>query len=657
MAFNDPPYVDKNSERCEESVLKTRSIFSKKNGFITREVNADDYGVDLYGELIINNGASAQFFPIQIKSTQKAQLIYKGSKSYLTLPFSTSRLGYLYKDLSYSGLIIFYDESSENLYYDFVTNILNQILLDRKDTKWMAQDKVTIAFPEDNLLDNNCIREIHKIISLRFEKIQQAIYDSQNRIDLGFSLLENRSINHSADRAQKIVSALEKIGPVLFNGRRYPELIEYLEQLPKIYIDKPQMAYLAALVYTENGNVLSADYFLKLCERYKKFYSEKEWEALLLQRSRTDFLLGHYTNNELLAKLKVLRTEVSSPENSMNLEININQFQLVEAIHSLEIDEELYNKTNEIYARIEDLDINAEQKNFQILFQTDNLVGAIFPKLLNSLNDRRLYERVHPSFIKNNQEKLELLNVTFERVFKKINEVHDFAEKNENKLLLASAYDRIGKVSLNLDLCYFFLDIVPCDIEGLKKSLEGTISYQLKAYNLYKSLSVLPEAFTVLNMAYETHRLSKEWIDYNLDEVITLSKIKSEISSFDNESFAKRFSSVVDQIINDRKLGTLNGRDNALNENQIEMMVQKIIGILNLPPDRFDNVKNEIVSIEFFKSNCKNNDLVLLTNQEDPFLGKNKYRFPSKFAIANEKTNVIYAEGYDVKEMLMRLGI
>jgi hypothetical protein len=77
MAFTDPPYVDKNSERSEESVLKTRMIFSKKNGFITREVNADDYGVDLYEELIINKGATGQIFPIQIKSAQKAQFIYK----------------------------------------------------------------------------------------------------------------------------------------------------------------------------------------------------------------------------------------------------------------------------------------------------------------------------------------------------------------------------------------------------------------------------------------------------------------------------------------------------------------------------------------------------------------------------------------------------
>lgn len=124
MAFNDPPYVDKNSERCEESVLKTRLVFSKKNGFITREVNADDYGVDLYGELVIDGGATNQIFPIQIKSTLKAQFVYKENKKHYTLPFPTSRLGYLYKNPSYSGLIVFYEETSEKIYYDFVTNIL-----------------------------------------------------------------------------------------------------------------------------------------------------------------------------------------------------------------------------------------------------------------------------------------------------------------------------------------------------------------------------------------------------------------------------------------------------------------------------------------------------------------------------------------------------
>lgn len=655
MAFNDPPIVDKNSERCEESVIKTRSIFSKKNGFIIREVNADDYGVDLNAELTINGGATNQTFPIQIKSTQKSQFIFKENKVFYTLPFSTSRLGYLLKDPSYSGLIVLYEESSANIYYDFATSILNRILLDKKDNKWMTQDKVTISFSEDNLLDNKSVSDIHKIVSLRFEKIQQAIFDSHNKIDFDFSLMENRPINLSVDRAQKIVSGLEKIGPVLFNERRYPELMELLEQLPKKYLDTPKMAYLAALVYTENGNVLSADYFLQLCNRYKKLYSDNEREALLFQRSKTDFYLGHYTDKELLEKLKELKQVVKSPENILNLEININQFQIVEALHNLEIDEELYNKTSDIYESIENFDIDLEQKNFQILFQTDNLVGVIFPKLINCLTNRGLYNAASPSFITNNQAKLDYLNNKVEKIFRRINNVHDYAEKNGNKLLLASAYDRIGQVSLNLDLCYFILDKIPGNIEDLKKSLEGTITYLYKAYNLYKNLSVMPQAFTVLNMAYESHRLSQEWIGYNLDKVVELSKIKSEISSFDSELFTKKFNSVVDNIINDKKFNSLNREDLALNEYQLDMMGRKMIDILNLPSDRFENIKSELKAIDFFKVNCKNKDFVILTNQENPALGNDKYKFPSKFAIVSKKTNIVYAEGYDIKEMLRKL--
>ncbi len=657
MAFNDPPIVDKNSERSEESVLKTRMIFSKKNGFITREVNADDYGVDLYEELIIDSGATGQIFPIQIKSAQKAQFIYKENKVYYTLPFSTSRLGYLLKNPSLPGLIIFYDGSSGNLYYDFVTSIYNRIRLDKKDYKWKSQEKVTISFPEDNLLNDDTVKNIHKIIGLRFEKIQQAVYDSSSRIDFGFSEMEDRQISLPDDRAQKIVSGLEKIGPVLFNERKYPELMELLEQLPKKYLDTPIMAYLAALVYTENGNVLSSDYYLQLCKRFKKLYSDQEWEALLIQRSKTDFYLGSYSNIELLEKLKELRQALRFPENISNLEININQFQIVEALNNLEIDEELYIKTNDIYESIESLDINMEQKNFQILYQTDNLVGVIFPKLVNHLNDIKLYSRVHPSFIVNNQEKLVLLNNAMEKVFKRINNVYDYAEKNGNTLLLASAYDRMGQISLNLDLCYFILDIIPGNIDDLKRSLEGTISYQIKAYNLYKNLSVLPQAFTVINMAYETHRLAHVWIDYSLDEIIELSTIKKEISTFDSETFTKNFNSVVDKIIHDKKLGSEGKGDLVLNEHQFDMMVRKMMDILNLPLDRSENIKNELKAIDFFNLNCKNKDFALLTDQANPALGDDKYKFPSKFAIVSKKTNIIYAEGYDIKEMLEKLDI
>jgi hypothetical protein len=467
--------------------------------------------------------------------------------------------------------------------------------------------------------------------------------------------LENRTNNLSEEQARKIASGLEKIGPALFNDRRYPKLIELLEQLPKKYLDSPKISYLAALVYTENGNVLSSDYYLQLCKRFKKLYTEQEWEALLIQRSKTDFYLGSYSNKELLEKLEELKLVVKSPENILNLEININQFQIIDAFHNLEIDDELYNKTNKIYEGIENSILDIEQKSFQILFQTDNLMGVIFPRLFRSLIDRRLYDIGNLSFIRANQSKLLLLNNSFENVFKKIKEVHEYAERKDNKLLLAHAYDSLGRIPLNLNFCYFALDLTPSDIEDIKSSLETIILYQLKAYKIYKSLSVLPEAYNVINMAYETHRLSTEWINFSLDYIIKLSEIKNEIDSFSNEVFSKKYNSVIDQIIYDKKLMEL-GDVIVLDAQQIDIISRKMIEILNLPLDRIENIKNEIISIDYFKSNCTNKDLALLTNQSNPALGAEKYKFPSKLAIFNKRTNIILLEGYDVKEMLKKLN-
>jgi hypothetical protein len=68
MSFYDDPIVDDNSKRSEESVNAVISLFTRKNGFITRPDNTD-YGVDLEAELILEGkGASSQKFPIQIKS-------------------------------------------------------------------------------------------------------------------------------------------------------------------------------------------------------------------------------------------------------------------------------------------------------------------------------------------------------------------------------------------------------------------------------------------------------------------------------------------------------------------------------------------------------------------------------------------------------------
>lgn len=649
MAFNDPPYVDKNAERSEESVLKTRMIFSKKNGFIAREVASDDYGVDLYNELIIDNGASSHIFPIQIKSVKKAPFIYKDDIKHFTLPFSTSRLGYLYRNMSFSGLIVLYNESSEKLYYDFATSIFNRILFDKKDNTWMSQSTVTISFPEENLLDANSIIDIHKIIRLRFEKILHATSNLHNSFDLSFSLFEDQKTNQSDAQSKKIVKLLTEIGVTLFNERKYPELIELLEKLPKKYIDKPQIAYLAAIVYTETGNVLSSDYFLKVCFKNKMHYSVEEWEPLLLQRYKTDFNFGAYTTAELLDKLHELKKVVSVTENKLNIEININQFEILSIIEDIDIDESLIKKTNRIYDTICNSDLNPELMNYQILFQTDNLISVLFIKFSDILINRKLYESSSDSFIHENEETIEYLKKSIKNILIKLNEVLSNAIEGKNDLLRGHAYDRIAKVSLNSYLCYYMVGIEPDNINETKILLEGTLKYQLKAYEIYQKHLVLPEASKVITQSYETHRLSNDWVNHDLNQIIELDEIKNRIASFSNESYFKTFNSVVDQFLQDKLISSENRKVEPFNEKQLERAANRLLNVYQLPINRKENLKKELLSINNFTRNCINKDLVVMSNQSS---GHNRYKHPSKYRIVSRSTGIVYAEGYIIEDLL-----
>ncbi len=48
--------------------------------------------------------------------------------------------------------------------------------------------------------------------------------------------------------------------------------------------------------------------------------------------------------------------------------------------------------------------------------------------------------------------------------------------------------------------------------------------------------------------------------------------------------------------------------------------------------------------------------IVMLTNQVNPNLGQNRYKNPSKYAIMSKSTGIFYTEGYNLKEMLHKLG-
>ena len=650
MAFNDSPIVDKNAERSEKSVLLARQFLRKENGYISREVTSDDYGVDINCELIVDGNVTHSIFPIQIKSAAKAQYTIRNGEKHYTLPFLTSRLGYLCRSQAFfSSIIIYYDESQSILFYDFVNEILNRLLVGKKDDTWKNQKTVQISFSENNIINDSSVKKLHRKIEQRFTLVNDTLF---NKINFDFVHLKSRVVIEQNNEIQNIVVKIKKYGSYLFNARKYPELINLLEQLPKKYIDSPPIAYFAALVYTESSQVLSADYFLKICMKNLSTFSEEGREALLMQKFKNDFQLGIASYDELLLHLDELEQKVQSEDNKISIELNRNQVEINQVFSTRNNDKELEKKTYNFYQRLLQLDVNEEQKHFNIIFQTENLVHTVIGNFSQYLLNRNLYPGSHERFRKENELRFNKLNNVLEEIFRNLDYASDYASKNANELMKAHYYYQVAHTSFIVYLNYYIFDYDFEEFEFIKVTLRAIYSNYIKAYETFKQLEIKHQAFLAISNAYETYHLAKHWINYELVENENLKILKTEIHNYSEEVYFERYNPFVEKIANDKLIN----QRHELDRNGIDLVVQKAIEMYNLPEDRFLNIKNELESLEYFRKICTNDDLEILTNQVNPNLGAERYKIPSKYAIISKSSDIIYAEGYDVKELLQKLG-
>lgn len=654
MSFNDLPKIDKNAERSEESVLKTREIFSKKNGFISREVGVDDYGVDIFSELEVEQGASLYTFPIQIKSTKRAQFIFKDGVKILKLAFSTSRLGYLHRHTNLSAIIILYEESTNLLFYQFAYDVINQILAEQKDDKWKDQQTVRVSFDSNKKLDKESIGYIFNRIYTTITKINEIIRNHFSQIDLNFPLLDKRQVDAKPNETIKIVQQLLEIGNILFNDRKYTELIELIEQLPKKEADKPRISYLAALVYTENGNVLSADYYLKNTAQSREYFTDEGWEALQLQQLKFDFNYSSLTIDEVIDKINQIKPSLKSQENIRHLEITLIQSEMKKMI-GFDINDDLYQKSIDFMNLIGNVVEDNDQKYFQTVFHSENIINLIFLKFSSLLNDRLLYKYSFPSFEANNEKQINILNKTLNSILERLNQAVEFSIQHENRLLYAHAIMRIADLNYKQFLNYYLAEYKPKDQDKIKTTLSEVLEYQLEAYSLYLDHSLMTEASYTINCAYETHRLAKVWLKVDLDKSHSIDQIRKEINKHEGKSYNRPFANIIDHFA-ERKNNKF-GSDEPLDQKAIEMMANKAIEMFNLPEARTTNIINEIKSTDYFKLNCKNIDLEILTSNPDPGFDQNAYKYPSKYCIRNKKTNLIYSEGYDIVAMMKEIGL
>ena len=648
MAFEDSPKVDKNAERSEESLIECQRKFSRKNGFISHKIDGtDDYGVDLNVQLIVEGKASPYYFPIQVKSKISYTEISIGNEKYKTCSFKTSRLGYLIRHKPTTGLIVIYDETKEQLFYDFSYEIYNRIRLHHDDDKWLNQDSITIHIPESNLLKNDIVSDVHSRLLNLFENHDRLLNERGRYYDLPDVVVDNEN--------RSPVEILERFGNLLFDSYKFKEIIALIDKLNKYQLKRPIISYLGAITYTEVGDIIEADYFFKLCSNNRNSYSVREQEIIRFQKFKFDYYSGGVSRKQLIQQLENMKETSTTIENQLYLKTNLLSLEALDLIGKKKLDEGIFTVIENYFDEVVDKVENIEQQHFLLIFLSDILskfVGRFFSDILI---DARIGEVTGFALGAKRTERLKRVLKLNEKSKQYVLNALAYAEKNENKLLEAHCH-------LNLALSFFghcfsyFIAKHHFEKNEQRELLEEILKSSLKAYNIFIKLQLVPFAFNSITLAYEIYSLAESWAGVSLSEIVSISKIEAKIKELENADSNKGFVSQVKKA--DRELTAIHKKENGsipLGDDEIDICVRIEMQNLCLPDDRYKNVRQSVAASSKFYHRNQNPDLLFTDDQRGR--GKDAYIQSPKFAVVSKTTGILYARGNDVETIFKKLGI
>jgi len=649
MSFYTCPKIDLNAERSEISVLKTREFFSKRNGFVSHEVNGtQDYGVDIYAQLIEDSNVSGGLVPVQIKSAKKGQGICKRRGNFISLKFSTSRLGHLCRHVPYYGIIIFYDEDSDILYFDYVWEIYKRVMNDKKDDSWKNNKYIYIHFPIENILESNTIENIREIFIQIYYNNTRLVNDLGINYDIPVLEKGNRYIPFK--QKHEIIKHLEEKGADLFNRNQYKDIILLLEELSiKEISSKELLLFLAAVSYTEVGKLLDAEFYLTKCFKNRDLYNEGLMEILELQKIKVDFAFGKYNDTKLLEKLYELKGNVVSKDNIATIDHLISMLQLGNSIGNTDFEIKDIEDIEKGFETIENTTGSEKQRYFQRIFQSELLLHAVNRLYADYINNSKLYP------FGETQERIDLFQYITDR-FQLILDINKtaiiYSKKNNTPLIEAHAKNTIANLCFAVNYSHFFNQQKPTNIDYLKNQFEEALQNALDSHNLFQDSSMLKESYLAIRTVYDLYRLSEEALEIKLDYIINIEQIKEKIEQFSDCEFYSQHNSTVDFYCS-----TYSSTENTIDysDKAIEQFSFQIVKSKRLPIERVGNLKNELINCRNFNKYCKNKELMLLTVQRT-IKDENLWENPTLYQIINSKTGNYIIEGSNILDMLQKLG-
>lgn len=659
MSFYQDPLVDENSKRSEESVNAVRSLFTRKKGFISREENPD-YGVDFDIELVTSfEGASSKKFSVQIKSTASIKTAKYGENIFFTLQFKTSRLGYLARREPAYGIIILYDEAFQICYYDYVEEIIKRLDdIDARDG-WREQESVTILLP-NKILDNDELQHIHKKFIVRHDNSHLLLLEYGSKFNI--PVLDNPDqqtglkldINNSAD----VANFLEKVGGVLYNEHEFKRILQLLLKVNKEHVLKsPELIFLAAITYTQQGNIIEAEYYIRKALKICESLSQEQISIIDFSQIRIEFLKGNIDRIAFLEKLKKISLGSNRVENQLIIDINIVFFELTSSVIQDKFKPEILDKISTLIQRIENAGLTDEKKHQLKVFHSENQHNFAIHTFINTYNDFKLKESLKiavPHFERVQcGTQTNLLTNTAEETVRK---AYYFSVENKKPLLKASAAHQLSKNFLSLRSTLSMVapeDKMAIDLTKLIKVYSDYHNLALIGYNGFLDFQMFQNAHEALTTAYEIQQLcllSSGNLVGNLNPEDILKIVREIEITYDFQTFESAISNLA--AFNEEKKQDPITILLHSNDEIIEDMAKKLLNAYGLPENRLVNIIYSLKMMKIFHQRCNNPNIELLEDLRHTQNFSTTYIAPPPYILRDKTSNRQTQPSTDIEALL-----
>jgi hypothetical protein len=574
------PQVDSNSE-IQTNSFKALTSLLPSDKFCLRDERIEDYGVDASLEIFDNGKATNFRAQIQLKGTRSIEFNNDGSFS---LQVDTSNLNYLLNNPI--SLYILYLESNDEFRLVWARNEFQRLA--EENPKWIEQQTITIRFNE--ILDLGKLNEIREQIinhsSLHRELTETLVLAQSSNI-----LLEINSETFEITDKEVLLDLIEVLGINLVNEGFRREILDKINILDSE--DKQKSSVVTVKAYAEyySGRYHTAKETVSLLKLSGKEISADWLQILEWLESACDYRLGIINSEEHTERLG----EIASNDEDEKF----SSFRF-DYIHRTLLSEVNLEKRNELSKRLreeidklpadESLNENIWQFKFYVL---EAELGVILAELTTNLSNISIKKElgVYRNIFELSEALANLIVSHREEVKAWTTEFLEIFNSTQNMVLKADILTEIVLLNISeLSVMRFhslkngvpFQEIEDNSFYLCKQLIEDAITIYLNS-NLYerklRAEIYLAELLKLKGKDEEAEKLL-------LDIGVTSAKMSyAQVKKTSEKSLSKIFDKV-SELLED------NWIENS--DEDLDAFTQDLIENLELPQDRFENVRSDV---------------------------------------------------------------